>query len=158
MWAPRCTTGCATDRLHQRRPRPSQIYSLSPAGKVEQWTQAATEGVDTRQFSEQSIVRWKSFDGMTISGLLVSLRPRFPGGAPVIISIHGGPEAQATVGFIGRNNYYVNELGIALIQPNVRGSTGYGKASWRPTTASSARTRSRDIGALLDWIATQPHL
>jgi dipeptidyl aminopeptidase/acylaminoacyl peptidase len=78
---------------------PSQIYSLSPEGKVEQWTQAATEGVDTRQFSEQSIVRWKSFDGTSISGLLSQpSATRFPGRRPVIIAIHGGPVGQATVG------------------------------------------------------------
>ena len=138
---------------------PSQIYSLSPAGKVEQWTQAATEGVDTRQFSEQSIVRWKSFDGMTISGLLSQpSAARFPGRRPVIISIHGGPEAQATVGFIGRNNYYVNELGIALIQPNVRGSTGYGKSFLAADNGFKREDSVKDVGALLDWIATQPHL
>ena len=153
-------TGAQRDRLHhQWRPRPSQIYSLSPAGKVEQWTQAATEGVDTRQFSEQSIVRWKSFDGMTISGLLSQpSATRFPGRRPVIISIHGGPEAQATVGFIGRNNYYVNELGIALIQPNVRGSTGYGKSFLAADNGFKREDSVKDVGALLDWIATQPHL
>lgn len=138
---------------------PSQIFSLSPEGKVEQWTQAATEGVDTRLFSEQSIVRWKSFDGMTISGLLSQpSATRFPGRRPVIIAIHGGPEGQATVGFIGRNNYFVNELGIALIQPNVRGSTGYGKSFLAADNGFKREDSVKDIGALLDWIATQPNL
>ncbi|HEY1132762.1 MAG TPA: S9 family peptidase, partial [Roseateles sp.] len=104
---------------------PSQIYSLDADGKVQQWTRAAAApGMDTSGFSEQKIVRWKSFDGTTISGLLTSPPSKFGGKRPVLISIHGGPESQASVGFLGRNAYFVQELGMALIQPNVRGSSG----------------------------------
>ena len=45
----------------------------------------------------------------------------------VVINIHGGPEGQSRPGFLGRNNYILNELGVAFLFPNVRGSTGYGK-------------------------------
>jgi len=139
---------------------PSQIYTLDKAGHVQAWTKPyAPAGVDPAKFAEQQIVRWKSFDGLTVSGLLT--RPdaaRFPGKRPVIISIHGGPEGQATVGFLARNQYYVNELGIAYLQPNVRGSTGYGKSFLAMDNGYKREDSVKDIGALLDWIATQPDL
>lgn len=139
---------------------PSQLYTLDEAGRTQAWTRPyAPPGVDTRQFAGQEIVRWKSFDGLGISGLLS--RPdakRFPGKRPVIIAIHGGPEGQATVGFLGRNQYYVNELGIAFLQPNVRGSEGYGKSFLALDNGYKREDSVKDIGALLDWIATQPDL
>jgi dipeptidyl aminopeptidase/acylaminoacyl peptidase len=74
------------------------------------------------------------------------------------VSIHGGPESQARAGYAGRYNLLLQELGIAVLQPNVRGSSGYGK---RYLALDNGRLREdavKDIGALLDWIATQPHL
>lgn len=138
---------------------PSQIYALEAAGKVQQWTRAsAAAGMDTSGFSEQKIVRWKSFDGLTISGLLTAPPKKFSGKRPVLISIHGGPESQAQVGFLGRNAYFVQELGMALIQPNVRGSSGYGKGFLAMDNGFKREDSVKDIGALLDWIATQPEL
>ncbi|MES3015524.1 MAG: prolyl oligopeptidase family serine peptidase [Pseudomonadota bacterium] len=139
---------------------PSQIWSMNPAsGAVEQWTRAwAPAGVDTRSFPEQQIVRWNSFDGRTISGILNLPPARFTGKRPVLIAIHGGPESQATLSFLGRTNYYVNELGIAVIQPNVRGSSGYGKTFLALDDGFKREDSVKDIGALLDWIATQPGL
>ncbi|MFN3304447.1 MAG: alpha/beta hydrolase family protein, partial [Roseateles sp.] len=138
---------------------PGQIYTLTPDGQVQQWTRAAAApGMDTSGFSEQSIVRWKSFDGTTISGLLTRPPKKFGGKRPVLISIHGGPESQATFGFLGRNAYFVQELGMALIQPNVRGSSGYGKSFLAMDNGFKREDSVKDIGALLDWIATQPDL
>ncbi|KQY79436.1 prolyl oligopeptidase family serine peptidase [Pelomonas sp. Root1444] len=138
---------------------PGQIYSLDNDGKVQQWTRAAAPaGVDTSGFSEQKIVRWKSFDGTTISGLLTPPPKKFSGKRPVLIAIHGGPESQASVGFLGRNAYFVQELGMALIQPNVRGSSGYGKSFLAMDNGFKREDSVKDIGALLDWIATQPDL
>ncbi|MFT7724088.1 MAG: S9 family peptidase [Roseateles sp.] len=138
---------------------PSQIYSLAADGRVEQWTRAAAApGMDTSGFSEQRVVRWKSFDGTPISGLLTTPPKRFTGKRPVLISIHGGPESQASVGFLGRNAYFVQELGMALIQPNVRGSSGYGKSFLAMDNGFKREDSVKDIGALLDWIAAQPGL
>ena len=102
-------------------------------------------------------MRWPSFDGRTISGIRIP-PARFTGKRPVLIAIHGGPEAQAKLGFLGRANYYVNELGIAVIQPNVRGSSGYGKTFLSLDDGFKREDSVKDIGALLDWIATQPRL
>jgi poly(3-hydroxybutyrate) depolymerase len=139
---------------------PSQLYALDvDSGRVEQWTRAeAAAGVDMASFTEQSVVRWKSFDGRTISGLLTLPPPRFAGKRPVLIEIHGGPEAQATVDFQGRYNYFLQEMGVALIEPNVRGSSGFGKTFQTLDDGMKREDSVRDIGALLDWIATQPGL
>jgi dipeptidyl aminopeptidase/acylaminoacyl peptidase len=138
---------------------PSQIYSLALDGALQPWTRAfAPAGVDVSKFTKQSIVRWKSFDGTAISGLLTLPPKNFTGKRPVLINIHGGPEGQATVGFIGRNHYFVQELGMALIQPNVRGSSGYGKTFLAMDNGFKREDSVKDIGALLDWIATQPNL
>lgn len=138
---------------------PGQVYSLAADGRLQQWTRAyAPPGIDTSGFSEQKIVRWKSFDGTTISGLLTPPPAKFSGRRPVLIAIHGGPESQAQMGFLGRNAYYVQELGMALIQPNVRGSAGYGKSFLAMDNGFKREDSVKDIGALLDWIATQPDL
>lgn len=139
---------------------PNQIYSLDAKGKIVRWTEPyAPPGIDTRRFGDQQVVRWKSFDGRSISGLL-SLPPadKFSGKRPVLISIHGGPEGQATAGFMGRSNYYLQELGVAIIQPNVRGSSGFGKTFLDLDNGYQREDSVKDIGALLDWIATQPGL
>ena len=77
---------------------------------------------------------------------------------PVIVSIHGGPEAQARPGFMSRWNYFIDEMGIAIIQPNVRGSTGYGKTFVALDNGMRREDSVKDVGALLDWIALQPDL
>ena len=82
---------------------------------------------------------------------------RFAGRRPVLINIHGGPGgAGAEFGFLGRANYFVDELGVAVIQPNVRGSAGYGKTFLTLDNGSKREDSVKDIGALLDWIASQP--
>jgi dipeptidyl aminopeptidase/acylaminoacyl peptidase len=139
---------------------PSQLHLLdTTAGSSSPWTQPyVPEGIATDAFNDQRIVRWKSFDGRTISGIVTPPPARFTGRRPVIIDIHGGPEAQARVGFMGRDSYFVNELGIAVIEPNVRGSSGYGKTFLKLDDGFKREDSVKDIGTLLDWIAQQPDL
>jgi dipeptidyl aminopeptidase/acylaminoacyl peptidase len=59
---------------------------------------------------------------------------------------------------MGRYNYFTNELGMAIIEPNVRGSSGFGKTFLTLDDAMQREDSVKDIGALLDWIATQPQL
>ena len=138
----------------------SQIHSLNPSsGVVEQWTRAHTPvGINTSEAPAPQIVRWQSFDGLQISGILHRPAARFTGKRPVMVLIHGGPEAQAKLGFLGRSSYFVNELGIAIIQPNVRGSSGYGKTYLTLDNGMLREDSVRDIGSLFDWIAEQPDL
>ena len=138
---------------------PSDIYSLDvKTGKVERWTESETGGINTSQLAEPELVRWGSFDNRQISGFLYRPPARFTGKRPVIINIHGGPEGQARPSFLGRGNYYLNEMGVAIIFPNVRGSSGYGKTFLAMDNGMKREDTYKDIAALLDWIKTRPDL
>lgn len=122
------------------------------------WAPADTAGIDTSVFQPTEIVQWTSFDGRTVSGLLTRPPKSFAGKRPVLIEVHGGPEAQASIGFNGRYNFLINELGIALLEPNVRGSTGFGKTFHTLDNGMLREDSVKDLGAALDWIARQPDL
>jgi dipeptidyl aminopeptidase/acylaminoacyl peptidase len=137
---------------------PGDVYSLNAAtGKIERWTNSET-AIPTKDFPPAELVEWESFDGRTISGFLHRPPAKFTGKRPVLIVIHGGPEGQSRPGFLGRLNYYLNELGIAIIQPNVRGSTGYGKSFTLLDNGLLREGTYKDINALFDWIAARPDL
>jgi len=134
-------------------------YSLDMAtGKLERWTYSETGGLNTSGFSEPQLIHWNSWDGKSISGFLYKAGAKFSGKRPVIIDIHGGPEGQVRPDFLGRDNYYLNELGIAMIYPNVRGSTGYGKTFQKLDNGFLREGSYKDINSLLGWIQTQPDL
>jgi dipeptidyl aminopeptidase/acylaminoacyl peptidase len=133
-------------------------YSVDVAtGKVERWT-TSESAVKTDAFPAAELVRWKSFDGKMISGFLYKPPAKFTGKRPVLVVIHGGPEGQSQPTFLGRGNYYLNELGIALIYPNVRGSTGYGKTFSLMDNGFKREDTYKDINALFDWIGTRTDL
>lgn len=136
----------------------SDVYSRDlMQGRHERWTESETGGLDASTFVEPGLVRFPSFDGTSIPAFVY--RPAAASGPrPVLISIHGGPEAQFRPGFLGRLNYLVNELGIVVIAPNVRGSDGYGKSYLKMDDGFLREDPVKDIGALLDWIAAQPDL
>jgi dipeptidyl aminopeptidase/acylaminoacyl peptidase len=134
-------------------------YSLDvKTGKIERWTESETGGINTGEFALPEVVRWKTFDDKMISGLYYKPPAKFAGKRPVIIDIHGGPEGQSRPWFQGENNYFVNEMGIAVIQPNVRGSSGYGKTFLKLDNGFLREGTYKDIAALLDWIKTRPDL
>lgn len=137
----------------------ADVYSYDvTSGEVVRWTESELGGLIAEELSEPELIRWASFDGLEISGFLYPPHAKFTGKRPVIINIHGGPEGQSRPGFQARNNYFLNELGIALIYPNVRGSTGFGKTFVSLDNGMLREDSVRDIGALLDWIETQPNL
>lgn len=137
----------------------SDIYTFNlSTRKSERWTESELGGLVSSQLSDAELIKWKSFDQKEISGFYYKAHKKFTGKRPVIIVIHGGPEGQSFPGFQGRNNYYLNELGVALIYPNVRGSTGYGKTFVKLDNGYLRENSVKDIGALLDWIAQQPEL
>jgi dipeptidyl aminopeptidase/acylaminoacyl peptidase len=138
---------------------PADTYSWDPsASEAVRWTRSETGGLDPATFSEPELIRWKSFDGRPISGFLYVPPKSFSGKRPVLIDIHGGPEGQTRPNFKGKSNYFMNELGIAVIFPNVRGSEGFGKTFLKLDNAEKREDSVKDIGALLDWIATRPEL
>ena len=138
----------------------ADVYSVDvQTGRIERWTESETGGLNVSNLPDPQLVKWQSFDGRMISGFLyMPPAGKFPGARPVIINIHGGPEGQSRPGFQGRSNYYLNEMGVAIIYPNVRGSTGYGKTFLAMDNGFKREDTYKDIGALLDWIKTQPQL
>lgn len=134
----------------------ADVYSVDPKTlKVTRWTQSETGGLDPLKNVEPELVKVKSFDGLEVSGFLYRPDPaKFPGKRPLIMNVHGGPEGQSRPGFLGRSNYLINELGIAVFYPNVRGSTGYGKTFVSLDNGPFKREDSvKDMGAFLDQFA-----
>lgn len=130
-------------------------------GGLTRWTTSELGGLDPAALVDADLVRYRSFDGLSVPAFVY--RPKRPTGnrarpRPVIIDIHGGPESQVRPAFNSRTQYFVAELGAVVIQPNVRGSDGYGKGYLKLDNGPLREDSVKDIGALLDWIATQPDL
>ena len=137
---------------------PLDVWSYELAnGKLDRWTFSETGGLDPASFVPATLIHYPTFDSRQIPAFLYE-----PQGAhaklPVIISIHGGPEAQERPDFSPVYQYWLKELGAAIITPNVRGSEGYGRTYLSLDTGLKRQDTIRDIGALLDWIATRPEL
>ncbi len=138
---------------------PMAIYAIDTTkGVVARWSAAKLGAIDTDQFVVPELVRWKSFDGLMISGYLYLPPARFTGPRPVKMILHGGPESQSRPGFMGRLNYWLNEEGVALLFPNVRGSTGYGKSFLAADDGRKREDSVKDAAAALDFIAGHPRL
>lgn len=143
----------------------SEVYVHDlKAKKTERWTYSETVGLNPANFSPAKLIEYPTFDkdkqtGKTrmIPSFLITPK-NASGKLPVLISIHGGPEGQSMASFNAINQYWANELDIAILVPNVRGSSGYGKTYLKLDNGMLRENSVKDIGALLDWIATQPNL
>ena len=137
---------------------PADVYVFDPGnGTLQRWTYSEAGGLDLAALREPELVSFKSFDGLTVPAWVYK-PAKINGKAPVIIDIHGGPEGQDRPGFSTRRQYWAAELGAVTIAPNVRGSDGYGKKYIQLDNGPLRQDSVKDIGALLDWIATQPDL
>jgi protease II len=141
---------------------PADVWAWDVAGgRLTRWTTSESGGLDPKALAEPTLTKVRSFDGLEVPAWVyrpAKIPARIGGRAPVIIDIHGGPEGQDRPGFNSRRQYWAAELGIVTIAPNVRGSDGYGKAYLKLDNGPKRQDSVRDIGALLDWIATQPDL
>jgi dipeptidyl aminopeptidase/acylaminoacyl peptidase len=131
------------------------------AKKLTRWTESEAGGIDPSTFIQPTLISWPTFDQVDgkprqITGFLY--QPAGAGPHPVLLNIHGGPEGQFRPSFSSNTQLIVKKLGIAVIAPNVRGSTGYGKTFVNLDNGKFREDSVKDIGALLDWIATQPNL
>jgi len=136
----------------------NDIYTLELSnGHLKRLTKN-TASMETDHFVEPELVTWESFDGKRISGFLYRPPNANSVRSPVRIIIHGGPEAQYRPEFLGQLNYYIDELGMALLFPNIRGSTGYGKTFLQLPNGLQRVDAYEDLNALLDWIKAQPDL
>jgi len=141
-------------------PSDSFVLSLGKAPlsykELERWTYSEVGGLNTKKFNKPELVRFKSFDDRTIPAFIY--KPKTKGPHPVIISIHGGPEGQFRPAFRSTFQLWMDKLDVAVIAPNVRGSAGYGKEYIGLDNGFKREDSVKDIGALLDWIETQPDL
>jgi len=127
-------------------------------GELERWTYSEVGGLDTDSFIEPELIHYPTFDSG--SGGPESIpawvyKPAGKGPHPVIIAIHGGPEGQSRPSFSSTYQMWMGKLGAVVIRPNVRGSSGYGKHYMSLDNGFKREDSVRDIGALLDWVATQ---
>lgn len=128
-------------------------------GQLTRWTESELGGLDPAKLVEPTLFRYPTFDGRQIPAFIYKPTSAAKGGKrPVVIQIHGGPEGQEQPNFNPRRQSWVNELGAAVIIPNVRGSSGYGKTYIGLDNAEKREDSVKDIGALLDWVAKQPDL
>ncbi|MEM7078020.1 MAG: S9 family peptidase [Pseudomonadota bacterium] len=136
---------------------PSDVFVADLADQtVTRWTQSEVGGLDISRFVDAELIEYPTFDGRSIPAFLY--KPEGDGPFPVVVSIHGGPEAQYRPYFSTTVQSYVREMGVAVIAPNVRGSNGYGKDYLKLDNGRLREDSVRDIGALLDWIETQADL
>jgi dipeptidyl aminopeptidase/acylaminoacyl peptidase len=146
---------------------PSDVFSLELGkkplehGELIRWTHSEVGGLDTSTFVTPRLVRFPTFDEVDGKPREIPAwvyTPPGDGPFPVIVSIHGGPESQARPYFSSTYQLWLRELGAAVIVPNVRGSSGYGKTYVALDNGYRREDSVRDIGALLDWIDAQETL
>lgn len=146
---------------------PSEAYSIDlnlsrlTAEHLKRWTVSETAGVATEKFVAPSLIAYPTFDQVNGKTRVIPAfvyKPKKPGPYPVVIAIHGGPESQAKPRFSTRIQTMVDKLGAAVIAPNVRGSSGYGKSYLALDNGYLREDSVKDIGALLNYIETQSDL
>jgi dipeptidyl aminopeptidase/acylaminoacyl peptidase len=129
--------------------------------KLKRWTYSEVGGLNTDEFVDPKLIAYTTFDKVDGKPRMIPAyyyKPKGKGPFPVVIYFHGGPEAQFKPGFISTFQFWLNELGIAVIAPNVRGSAGYGKSYLLLDNGFNRENSVKDGGALLDWIVKQPEL
>ncbi|WP_428262724.1 S9 family peptidase [Haliangium sp.] len=137
--------------------RPGDVFTYDLRRRaLTQWTASELGGLDREALVEPELIRFETFDGKQIPAFYY--KPAGAGPFPVIVNIHGGPEGQARPVFSSLTQYLVNESGVAMLYPNVRGSSGYGKSYLLLDNGMKREDSVKDIGALLDWIAARPEL
>ena len=139
-------------------PRDAWSYDIEKE-TASRWTRSESGPVDTQRWQAAELVRYPTWDRVGKQPRQIPAfvyTPSSSGPHPVVIDIHGGPEGQSRPGYSPYIQYLVNELGYAVIQPNVRGSTGYGRTFTQLDNGRLREDSVRDIGALLVWIAAQP--
>lgn len=130
-------------------------------GSLVRWTMSEVGGLDTSRFRSPELIQYPTFDEDGGQRRMIPAwiyRPEGKGPFPVVVSIHGGPEGQERPDFTSTYQMWLDKLGVAIVAPNVRGSTGYGKSYLKLDNGFKREDSVKDIGALLDWIAAQPDL
>ena len=142
---------------------PTDTYVYDPKNELlTRWTRSEVGGLDENAFVSAELIRYPTFDQVNGKPRQIPAfvyRPTHGRGPfPVIVQIHGGPAGQTRPSFYASAQYWANELGLIVVRPNVRGSSGYGKSYLKLDDGLLREESVQDIGALLDWIGTQPDM
>src|SRR5580692_4957181 len=139
--------------------RPRDAYVLDIAtNRLEAWTHSEPGAVDPLKFVTPRLAQFPTFDrtdGRAREVPVYVYEPSTPGPHPVLITLHDGPESQFRPDFDPWLQYVVNELGFAVVAPNVRGSSGYGKSYLALDNGQLREDAVKDMGALLVWLGLQ---
>ena len=125
------------------------------SGEASRWTHAATAGIPEETFVEPELVHYPTFDGREIPAFFSTPDDAPEGETPVIVDIHGGPESQRRPSFNAVKQYFLNN-GYAVFEPNVRGSSGYGKAYAHLDDVENRMDSVADIEAAVEWLHDHP--
>jgi len=139
------------------RPRDAYVFDIA-TNHLEAWTHSEAGAVDLAKFVMPRLAQCPTFDrtdGRERQMPVYIYEPSTPGPHPVLIVLHGGPESQFRPGFDPWLQYVVNELGYAVVAPNVRGSSGYGKTYLALDNGALREDAVKDVGALLVWLGLQ---
>jgi dipeptidyl aminopeptidase/acylaminoacyl peptidase len=145
-----------------RSPPDVYVYEVAQ-GTLQRWTRSEVGPLDPASLAKAQLVHYPTWDRFGLHRRALSAYvylPRGPSPCPVLIALPGGRElySQFRPGWKPFIQFVVNDLGYAVIAPNVRGSSGYGKA-FRALDGGKLRDDAvRDVGALLVWIGLQPGL
>ena len=127
-------------------------------GETERWTNASTAGIPRETFIEPELVHYPTFDGRQIPAFFSVPETETPtDGYPVVVDIHGGPESQRRPSFGSVKQYLLNG-GYAVFEPNVRGSSGYGKAYSGLDDVENRMDSVADIRAAVEWLHDHPEV
>lgn len=137
--------------------QPTDVYHIDLESQtLTRWTRSELGQINAADLVEPEAFSYPTFDDREIPAFIY--KPNTEGPHPVLVYIHGGPESQYRPGFSTLFQYLQKELGIAIVAPNVRGSSGYGKTYLGLDNGYLREDSVRDIGSLLDWIASQDDL
>ncbi|WP_266075357.1 S9 family peptidase [Haladaptatus caseinilyticus] len=133
----------------------TNVYVVeTETGEAERWTAASTAGIPPKTFVSPKLVHFESFDGRKIPAFFSIPDGANAGETPVIVDIHGGPESQRRPSFSPTKQYFLNR-GYAYFEPNVRGSSGYGKEYTHLDDVENRMDSVADIEAGVEWLHDQ---
>lgn len=144
-----------------QQPRDVYVLGLGDRPVLTRWTHSELGPIEAASLAPAQLINFPTWDRVgnaprTLGAFVY--KPAKPGPHPVIIDIHGGPESQYRPGWSAFTQYLVNELGFVVVAPNVRGSSGYGRAFLALDDGKLREDAVRDIGSLLVWIGLQPDM
>ena len=134
---------------------PSEAFLIDDKSAVRRLTDS-NPWLKQKQFGQQEVIRWKASDGLELEGILIKpLNYEAGRRYPLIMTVHGGPEAHISNGWVTRYSYAGQvgaARGFAVFYPNYRGSTGRGVAFSKMGQADAAGKEFQDLVEAIDHL------